>query len=126
MTRLLYPTHDHSLEPGIDMDSIIQPERNECIYENTATQFPELLRMRGRESCWAAPFFETCLEVAAECQFLKILGYPGIVCTGSDCAMLDEAAGRSQMGGATIRLSMFTARLQIRYRKSWCRFRAAA
>jgi acyl-coenzyme A thioesterase PaaI-like protein len=44
-------------------------------------------------------------------------GYPGVVHGGVVAAMLDELAGRSFMGGDPPRF-MFTARLQIRYRKN--------
>ena len=44
-------------------------------------------------------------------------GYPGIVHGGIVAAMLDEAAGRSHMGGDPPRF-MYTARLEIRYRKN--------
>jgi uncharacterized protein (TIGR00369 family) len=44
-------------------------------------------------------------------------GYPGVVHGGIVAAMLDEAAGRSHMGGDPPRF-MFTARLDIRYRKN--------
>lgn len=42
-------------------------------------------------------------------------GYPGVVHGGVVAAMLDEVAGRTQMGGDPPRF-MFTARLDIRYR----------
>jgi acyl-coenzyme A thioesterase PaaI-like protein len=44
-------------------------------------------------------------------------GYPGVVHGGIVAAMLDELAGRSFMGGDPPRF-MFTARLQIRYRRN--------
>ncbi len=44
-------------------------------------------------------------------------GYPGVVHGGIVAAMLDEAAGRSHMGGETPRF-MFTAKLEIRYRQN--------
>jgi acyl-coenzyme A thioesterase PaaI-like protein len=44
-------------------------------------------------------------------------GYPGVVHGGIVAAMLDEAAGRSLMGGDPPRF-MYTARLEIRYRKN--------
>ncbi len=44
-------------------------------------------------------------------------GYPGVVHGGIIAAMLDEAAGRTQMGGDPPRF-MFTAKLDIRYRKN--------
>jgi len=45
-------------------------------------------------------------------------GYPGIVHGGIVGAMLDEVAGRSQMGSGDATRFMFTARLNIRYRKN--------
>jgi acyl-coenzyme A thioesterase PaaI-like protein len=44
-------------------------------------------------------------------------GYPGIVHGGVVAAMLDEISGRSLMGGDPPRF-MFTARLDIRYRRN--------
>lgn len=44
-------------------------------------------------------------------------GYPGVVHGGIVAAMLDEAAGRSHMGGENPRF-MFTAKLEIRYRQN--------
>jgi len=43
-------------------------------------------------------------------------GYPGVVHGGIVAAMLDEVAGRAHMGGDPPRF-MYTARLNIRYRK---------
>jgi acyl-coenzyme A thioesterase PaaI-like protein len=44
-------------------------------------------------------------------------GYPGVVHGGIVAAMLDEVTGRTHMGGDPPRF-MFTARLDIRYRKN--------
>jgi acyl-coenzyme A thioesterase PaaI-like protein len=44
-------------------------------------------------------------------------GYPGIVHGGIVAAMLDEVCGRAHMGGDPPRF-MYTARLEIRYRKN--------
>jgi len=44
-------------------------------------------------------------------------GYPGVVHGGIVAAMLDEAAGRSLMGSDPPRF-MYTARLEVRYRKN--------
>jgi len=44
-------------------------------------------------------------------------GYPGVVHGGIVAAMLDEAAGRTHMGGDPPRF-MYTARMEIRYRKN--------
>jgi acyl-coenzyme A thioesterase PaaI-like protein len=45
-------------------------------------------------------------------------GYPGIVHGGVVAAILDEAAGRSHMGTGKQPRFMFTAKLEIRYRKN--------
>jgi len=65
-------------------------------------------------------FFQTDPgEVAADCLLPDIYqGYPGIAHGGVVAAMLDEAAGRSQMGVGDDPRFMFTARLEIRYRKN--------
>jgi acyl-coenzyme A thioesterase PaaI-like protein len=44
-------------------------------------------------------------------------GYPGVVHGGIVAAMLDEVTGRVHMGGDPPRF-MFTARLDVRYRKN--------
>lgn len=44
-------------------------------------------------------------------------GYPGIVHGGIVAALLDEVCGRAHMGGEKPRF-MYTARLEIRYRKN--------
>jgi acyl-coenzyme A thioesterase PaaI-like protein len=44
-------------------------------------------------------------------------GYPGVVHGGIVAAMLDEVTGRAHMGGDPPRF-MYTARLEIRYRKN--------
>jgi uncharacterized protein (TIGR00369 family) len=45
-------------------------------------------------------------------------GYPGVAHGGVVAAMLDEAAGRSLMGDMVTPRFMFTARLNVRYRKN--------
>ena len=45
-------------------------------------------------------------------------GYPGVVHGESIAAMLDEAAGRTQMGTPDAPHFMFTGRLDIHYRKN--------
>jgi uncharacterized protein (TIGR00369 family) len=64
-------------------------------------------------------FFETAPgEVTVECTIPEeYQGYPGVVHGGVVAAMLDEAAGRSQMQDDPPRF-MFTARLDIHYRKN--------
>jgi acyl-coenzyme A thioesterase PaaI-like protein len=62
-------------------------------------------------------------EIVANCIISpKYQGYPGIVHGGIVAAMLDEAAGRSQMirkdeNGEFSTRFLFTARIDIRYRK---------
>jgi acyl-coenzyme A thioesterase PaaI-like protein len=65
-------------------------------------------------------FFETGPgEVTAECVIPeKYQGYPGIVHGGIVAAMLDEVTGRSHMGAEISTRFMFTARLNICYRKN--------
>ena len=57
-------------------------------------------------------------EVTAEYTVPEMYqGYPGVVHGGIVAAMLDELAGRAFMSGDPPRF-MFTARLQVRYRKN--------
>lgn len=57
-------------------------------------------------------------EVSGECTLdARYQGYPGIVHGGIVAAILDEAAGRSHMNGDPPRF-MYTARLDVRYRKN--------
>jgi acyl-coenzyme A thioesterase PaaI-like protein len=65
-------------------------------------------------------FFDTAPgEVTAECTVPKeFQGYPGVVHGGIVAALLDEVAGRSQMGDVDKPRFMFTARLDVRYRKN--------
>lgn len=65
-------------------------------------------------------FYETAPgEVAADLNLPEIYqGYPGIVHGGVIAAMLDEAAGRAHMGPVEAPRFMFTARLDVRYRKN--------
>lgn len=58
-------------------------------------------------------------EVVAEYSLHEnYQGYPGVAHGGIVAAMLDEAAGRSLMGGMEAPRLMFTARLNVRYRKN--------
>jgi len=58
-------------------------------------------------------------EVTAECVVpQKYQGYPGVVHGGIVAAMLDEVAGRAHMGSTDKPRFMFTARLEVRYRKN--------
>jgi acyl-coenzyme A thioesterase PaaI-like protein len=65
-------------------------------------------------------FYETAQgEVTANlCLTDNYQGYPGIVHGGVIAAMLDEAAGRAHMGPNDAPRFMFTARLDVRYRKN--------
>jgi len=58
-------------------------------------------------------------EVLADCTLPEnYQGYPGVVHGGIVAAMLDEVAGRSLMGEIDSPSFMFTAHLNIRYRKN--------
>jgi acyl-coenzyme A thioesterase PaaI-like protein len=65
-------------------------------------------------------FYETGPgEVTADLNLPEIYqGYPGIVHGGVIAAMLDEAAGRAHMGPVEAPRFMFTAKLDVRYRKN--------
>ena len=65
-------------------------------------------------------FYETASgEVTADLNLPNIYqGYPGIVHGGIIAAMLDEAAGRAHMGPVDAPRFMFTAKLDVRYRKN--------
>jgi acyl-coenzyme A thioesterase PaaI-like protein len=57
--------------------------------------------------------------VAADCTLPEnYQGYPGVAHGGIVAAMLDEAAGRSLMGDIASPRFMFTARLNVTYRKN--------
>ena len=75
----------------------------------------------GRENIYGLKldFFETSpgeVEVRTTVPD-QFQGYPGVVHGGIVAAMLDEVTGRTHMGGDPPRF-MFTARLDIRYRKN--------
>lgn len=58
-------------------------------------------------------------EVEAEITLPeKYQGYPGIAHGGIVAAMLDEASGRAYMGDPAAPRFMYTARLEVRYRKN--------
>lgn len=65
-------------------------------------------------------FYETGPgEVTADINLTdQYQGYPGIVHGGVIAAMLDEAAGRAHMGPPDEPRFMFTAKLDVRYRKN--------
>lgn len=65
-------------------------------------------------------FYETGPgEVTADLNLpAQYQGYPGIVHGGVIAAMLDEAAGRAHMGPSNAPRFMFTAKLDVRYRKN--------
>ncbi|OGO28604.1 MAG: hypothetical protein A2Z16_07715 [Chloroflexi bacterium RBG_16_54_18] len=86
----------------------LQPNSQHCFVCGVSNPFGLKLR-----------FYETSpREVTAECTLTdEYQGYPGVVHGGVVAAMLDELAGRSLMGGDTPRF-MYTARLEIRYRKN--------
>jgi acyl-coenzyme A thioesterase PaaI-like protein len=64
-------------------------------------------------------FYETGLgEVTAEYTAPEhYQGYPGVLHGGIVASILDETAGRAQMGNFPPRF-MFTAKLEVRYRKN--------
>ena len=89
------------------MDTL-QPNSRHCFVCGVAN--PLGLKLR---------FYQTgAEEVSAEYTVTEdYQGYPGVVHGGIVAAMLDETAGRAHMGGNPPRF-MFTARLNIRYRKN--------
>jgi len=58
---------------------------------------------------------EVCVEYTVPDHYQ---GYPGVVHGGVVAAMLDEAAGRAFMGDPEAPRFMYTARMEIRYRKN--------
>jgi acyl-coenzyme A thioesterase PaaI-like protein len=86
----------------------LQPNSRHCFVCGIANPFGLGLR-----------FYQTDLgEVAADATVPEhFQGYPGIVHGGVVAAMLDEIAGRAHMGGDPPRF-MFTAKMDIRYRKN--------
>jgi acyl-coenzyme A thioesterase PaaI-like protein len=85
-----------------------QPNSNHCFV--CGRQNPYGLHLIFHET---APG-EIVVEYTVPEQFQ---GYPGVVHGGVVAAMLDEVIGRTHMGGFPPRF-MFTARLDIRYRKN--------
>ena len=85
-----------------------QPNSNHCFV--CGRQNPFGLHLIFHET---APG-EVTVEYTVPEQFQ---GYPGVVHGGVVAAMLDEVIGRTHMGGFPPRF-MFTARLDIRYRKN--------
>ena len=85
-----------------------QPNSNQCFV--CGRQNPYGLHLIFHET---APG-EVAVEYTVPEQFQ---GYPGVVHGGVVAAMLDEVIGRTHMGGFPPRF-MFTARLDIRYRKN--------
>ena len=87
---------------------IQQPNSSHCFA--CGLENPYGLRLR---------FYQTAPgEVTVDCTLSEqYQGYPGVVHGGVVAAMLDEVAGRSQMGDGAPRF-MYTARLDIRYRKN--------
>ncbi len=85
-----------------------QPNSNHCFVCGLSNPFGLHLRFFDTE-----PGVVTS-EVTLPGQYQ---GYPGVVHGGIIAAMLDEAAGRAHMVGGQPRF-MYTARLEIRYRKN--------
>ncbi len=89
--------------------STLQPNSRHCFVcglENSAG-----LRLRFYNT---APGEVTATFTAPE----HFQGYPGVVHGGIVAAMLDEALGRAHMGSDGNRRFMYTAKLEIRYRKN--------
>jgi len=86
----------------------LQPNSRDCFVCGLSNPFGLQLR-----------FYQTGPdEVTAECTLGdEYQGYPGVAHGGIVAAMLDEGAGRSHMGIDPPRF-MFTARLDIKYRKN--------
>lgn len=65
-------------------------------------------------------FYQTApREVTAECKIPeKYQGYPGIVHGGIVASILDEIAGRAFMGVGENPRFMYTAKMQVRYRRN--------
>jgi len=87
---------------------IKQPNSNHCFV--CGRENPYGLHLIFYES---APG-EVIVEYTVPDQFQ---GYPGVVHGGVVAAILDEVTGRTHMGGFPPRF-MFTARLNVRYRKN--------
>jgi uncharacterized protein (TIGR00369 family) len=85
-----------------------QPNSNHCFV--CGRNNPYGLHLKFYESSPG----EVIVEYTVPEQFQ---GYPGVVHGGVVAAILDEVTGRTQMGGDPPRF-MFTARLDIRYRKN--------
>lgn len=85
-----------------------QPNSNHCFV--CGRNNPYGLHLKFYESSPG----EVIVEYTVPEQFQ---GYPGVVHGGIVAAILDEVTGRTQMGGDPPRF-MFTARLDIRYRKN--------
>jgi acyl-coenzyme A thioesterase PaaI-like protein len=85
-----------------------QPNSNHCFV--CGRNNPYGLHLKFYESSPG----EVTVEYTVPEQFQ---GYPGVVHGGVVAAILDEVTGRTQMGGDPPRF-MFTARLDIRYRKN--------
>jgi acyl-coenzyme A thioesterase PaaI-like protein len=90
------------------MDTVKQPNSKHCF-------------VCGRENAYGLKlnFYETAPgEVIVNYTVPEhFQGYPGVVHGGIVAAMLDEVTGRVHMGGDPPRF-MFTAKLNIRYRKN--------
>lgn len=86
----------------------LQPNSQHCFVCGVSNPFGLKLR-----------FYQTSPgEVKADCTITEeYQGYPGVVHGGVVAAMLDELAGRCMMGIESPRF-MYTARLEIRYRKN--------
>jgi acyl-coenzyme A thioesterase PaaI-like protein len=86
-----------------------QPNSRQCFVCGVAN--PLGLKLR---------FFETAPgEVTAECTLPEqYQGYPGVAHGGIVAAMLDEVCGRVYMRSGDMPRFMYTARLEVRYRRN--------
>lgn len=84
------------------------PNSRDCFVCGLANQFGLKLRFRV-----TGPGEVTCVYTVPE----RYQGFPGVVHGGIVAAMLDEVCWRAHMGIRPLRI-MFTARLDLRYRKN--------
>lgn len=89
--------------------SNLQPNSHHCFVCGLKNPFGLQLRFYN-----TAPG-EVCVDYTVPVHYQ---GYPGVVHGGVVAAMLDEAAGRAFMGDPDAPRFMYTARMEIRYRKN--------
>jgi acyl-coenzyme A thioesterase PaaI-like protein len=89
-------------------DRELQPNSSDCFVCGLANQFGLQLRFYI-----TAPGEVTCTHTVPD----RYQGFPGVVHGGIVAAMLDEVCARAHMGIHPPRF-MYTARLEVRYRKN--------